>query len=360
MHITFACGGTAGHIYPAIAIAQMIEKQYPATSIDFIGTPSGMENAIVGEAGYPLFHISAKGLKRKLSLDNLKVGYLLLKSMHQSKHILLKHKPKLVVGTGGYVCFPVLLAAHKMGIKTAIHESNAIPGLSVKLAARFVDRIWLGTESALAHLKQKDKCVVVGNPLRSSFIKIKKSQARQCYGIRPDECMILSFGGSLGAEKINEVMIELMRRPLDRRIRIFHICGKSHYPTYQDISFGGRHTLLPYTDDMPTLMSGADIVVCRAGAMTLSEVSACENVPILIPSPNVTGNHQYYNAKALSDNGAAILLEEKDLFADELEHLILGLLASPARMLQIKAQLLSQKRLFSSQILQDELSRLLS
>ena len=315
MRILFTGGGTGGHIYPALAMAEILKERYPLAEIQFLGGTGGIEEALVSHAGYPIHTIPVEGLKRKLTIENLRVIYRLGISLFASRKYLRDYRPDIVIGTGGYVCYPVVRMAAALGIPTALHESNATPGLAVKLLARHVNRIWLGMEDAQDYLRHKDKICVMGNPLRKNFTQTlyAKANARQKYGIRQREFFVLSFGGSLGAKTINDCMYEIICKDTDKDIRYCHICGKKYQGLYDTGKIPKRHRWLAYTEDMPHLIEAADLVIARAGAMTLAEISACRKAAILVPSPNVAKNHQYHNAKALADKGAAMLQTEAEL-----------------------------------------------
>lgn len=331
MNCVIACGGTAGHINPGIAIAHLIRKAYPHMSVTFIGTPDSMEERLVKEAGFPIKTVPMQGLKRKLSLSNLKTGYLMVKAKHQIKGILTSLQPRVVIGTGGYACYPTLRAAVSLGIPTCVHESNAVPGLAVKILANKVNRIWLGFATARDGLRaDKDKVAVVGNPLRQDFYKpMSRGEARNELGIPQSDFVVLSFGGSRGAETINRTMVALMECPLPNPIRIIHICGEAHHEQYKTRTAPTKHTLLPYTNQMPQLMRCADLIIARCGAMTLSELAYTGSAAILVPSPYVAANHQYKNAQALCQSGAAEMIEEQNFVPEKVKQAILRLYVSP-------------------------------
>lgn len=322
MKIVFTGGGTGGHVNPAIAIADTVKRMEPDSEISFVGTPRGIENKLAGKAGYPVYHVDIQGLRRKLTLSNIKTFYLTLTSPIKAKKLLRELKPDAVLGTGGYVCWPVMKAAVKMGIPTALHESNAVPGAAVKMLSGMVDRIYLNFEETADYFTDKSKLYRVGNPLRQGFSAISRDEGRRLCGI-PDKYKytVLSFGGSLGAEKVNDAVLDMMRDFSSKREDVYHIhaCGSIEWEAakaefdrrgldkYENLS------LNEYIYNMPELMAAADLVICRAGAMTVSELAMCAKCVIFIPSPNVTNNHQYKNADVLRGAGAAMLIEEKEL-----------------------------------------------
>lgn len=322
MRVLLTGGGTGGHINPALAIADIIKMNVPDAEIAFVGTKRGMENRLIPKEGYPLYHIEIQGIRRSLSLSNLKTAYLVMTSPHKAKKIIREFCPDIVIGTGGYVCWPLLQAASSMGIPTMVHESNALPGVAVRQLQNKVDVILTNFEATAELLRAKDRIVHVGNPLRQGYATTDKMAARRAIGI-PDSVrfVILSFGGSLGAPKLNEAAVDVMRLFSAEREDVMHIHagGSRGYENAMRL-FNGyglagnpRLSVKEYIYDMPLYMAAADLVICRAGAMTLTELAKLQKCAILIPSPNVTDNHQYKNAKVLSDANAAVLIEEKDL-----------------------------------------------
>ncbi|MBQ3483095.1 MAG: UDP-N-acetylglucosamine--N-acetylmuramyl-(pentapeptide) pyrophosphoryl-undecaprenol N-acetylglucosamine transferase [Clostridia bacterium] len=329
MKVILSCGGTGGHITPALAIAATICENIPRAEILFVGGTRGLEQALVGAAGYPIRTLRVEGLSRSLSLSNLRALRLAAHAVREADAILTEFAPDIVIGTGGYACFPTLRAAARRGIPTAVHESNAVPGLSVRLLAARLDRVWLNFEAAAEQLPKRASTLVVGNPLTRVA-----AQARP-YPL-PTGCrqMVLSFGGSLGAPRINRAVLELMKREADHpEIYHLHAAGKADFEA-TDAAFRAaglaripRLRVVPFLTDMPRQMAGATVVVCRAGAMSISELAAMGRAAVLIPSPNVTGNHQYRNAKALADAGAAVLLTEDQLDRETLTRAVLELLS---------------------------------
>lgn len=336
MRILFSGGGTAGHINPALAMAELVKEKYPAACIAFVGTPTGMENRLVAQAGYPIYHVEVRGLSRSLSPKNLHTLYLALRAPKKASSILSDFAPDVVIGTGGYVCYPILRAAVDHGIPCAIHESNALPGLAVRMLAKKVDTLWLNFAESARHLPKGHAPVLhTGNPLRAGFRRHGYREARAALGITPHEVFLLSFGGSLGADALNEAVFALYKRLHIRhpRLRLVHACGTRHYDAWKDrfTPFAPRATLVPYLDEMALYMAAADVVICRAGAMTVSELANARKCAILLPSPHVTGNHQYENAATLANTGAAMLVEERELPSGRLEEIFEGLLLHPER-----------------------------
>ena len=329
MKVIMTGGGTGGHIYPAIAIADEIKSRHPDAEIIFVGTERGMEKDIVPKAGYPIKFITVSGLNRKNPIKLIKTLKDLNHGLHEAKQIIKEFKPDLVIGTGGYVCGPVMKTVAGMGIKTYIHEQNAFPGLTNKLLSRGAERVFVAFDDAKKYFKTKKEPVTVGNPVRHAFTEVDRQAARESLGVKEDEFMVLSFGGSLGAQRINDEMTVAAERLRDRAgVRIFFVTGRRYYSSIMENAdkTNARVTYLQYIDDMPKYLNACDLAITRSGALTVSEITACGRASVMIPSPYVTNNHQYYNAKVVADRGGAILIEEKDLtngeVADEIEQLM--------------------------------------
>jgi UDP-N-acetylglucosamine--N-acetylmuramyl-(pentapeptide) pyrophosphoryl-undecaprenol N-acetylglucosamine transferase len=327
MKIILAGGGTAGHINPAIAIANTIKANDKNAEIAFIGTKKGMENKLVGKAGYPIHHVEIQGLRRKLTLSNIKTAYYYLTSPFKAKKLLKEYQPDVVVGTGGYLSWPLIKAAADLGIPSAIHESNAIPGKAVMMVEKMVDRIYINFPTTAEAFSDPDKILCVGNPLITMPDTATTEGLREKLGIpKTAKKVLLSFGGSLGAERVNEEILALMRDYTSQNSDIFHIhaTGKIEYEAAMAKAeeYGllqcGNIRLVEYIYDMPLWEKAADAVICRAGAMTIAEMALLGKACVLIPSPNVANNHQYENAKRLADAGAAILQEEKNMSSETL------------------------------------------
>jgi len=324
MRVLMSGGGTGGHVNPAIAIANEIAKREPGSEIAFVGTKRGIESRLVPKEGYELHFIEIQGVRRSLSLDNLKTVYLAARSFSKCKKIIKKFKPDLVIGTGGYACWPVVRAAAAMKIPTALHESNAVPGFAVKMLEKKADKIYVNFEETLSKLSVPEKAMRVGNPLKRGFTEIDREKARRQLGITGKyRTFLLTLGGSMGAERVNKEVLEVMKEYTSKHPEVLHVhaTGAIEYEeTKAAFEKAGLDKfeniqLLEYVYDMPVRMAAADVVINRAGAMTLSELALLGKASILIPSPNVTNNHQYKNAAVLRDAGAAVLIEEKDLMS---------------------------------------------
>ncbi len=344
MHILFAGGGTAGHINPAIAVAGYLKQVDKDCKISFIGTKRGMESRLVPLNGYDFYTIDVAGFQRKITLKNIgrniSAAYKAVSSSVASKKLLKRLKPDVVVGTGGYVCGPVLREAAKLGIKTSVHEANAYPGITIKMLASKVDCVMVGMEDALKNIKAKNPAVVTGNPIRQSLTSVTKAEARAKLGIDENAKVLLSFGGSLGAAAINSACIEVIKYNLSNKEFIhFHATGKAAYAEFmksaEEIGYtedNGNVKIIEYIDNMDVMMAAADVVISRAGAMSVNELQVCGKPSILIPSPYVAENHQFHNAMSLKRVGAAELIEEKELSGESLLTAVRELLGNPDRL----------------------------
>ncbi len=340
--ILFATGGTGGHINPALAVAGYIRENYPKAEILFVGTADRMEAQLVPTAGYDFKTIEIQGFSRELNFEglkhNIKTVNLLFKSEGQAKKIIEDFKPDVVIGFGGYVSGPVLSVAARMGIPTAVHEQNAFPGVTNKNLAKKVDVVMLTAPEAEKLLKPKNPCVVTGLPIRGEIISANKEFARAEMKLdsRP---LILSMGGSLGARAINEAVKYLILHRFEKKDCYYlHATGKAGASMIDDIgkdvdlNANPQIMLREYINDMDRCLAAADLVVCRAGASSLSEIQALGKPSILVPYPYAAENHQYYNAKTMSDRDAAILIEEKDFTGERLLSEVEKLLSKPERL----------------------------
>lgn len=324
MKVLLAGGGTAGHINPALAIAGYIKNKRSDAEFLFIGNRGGMEQRLVPQAGFEIKSITISGFKRSFSpksmLENVKTVSRTFTSSREAKKIIAEFKPDICIGTGGYVSGPVIRTAAKMGIPCIIHEQNAYPGITNKMLAKSVKKVMLAVPDAKKYFDKNVDFVITGNPVRQEILTAKKEESRKELGLdnRP---VVLSFGGSLGARRINEAVADLVARSgIDGRYQHIHAYGSygDWFPQLveekgTDIADCPNLDIRPYIDNMPTCMAAADLVISRAGAITLSEIQAMGKPAILIPSPNVAENHQYHNAMALVNAGAADIIEEKDL-----------------------------------------------
>ncbi len=332
MRIILTGGGTGGHIYPALAVAERLQHLHPDCEILYVGTERGLENEIVPKRNLPFRTIHAEGLPRKLSPALLKAVKKAADGCMEAGKIVKEFQPDLVIGTGGYVCGPVVLAAKLQGVPTMIHEQNAFPGITNKLLARFVDRIMVNFEESREYFVHKDRIVVTGLPVRQEVLAAEKMEGLQYFDFSADKTTLLVTGGSRGARSLNRAMVdaysELIKHP---DLQIIHLTGRLDYnDTMKSIAEKGidiasypQIVIKPYLDEMQHGLAAADFCVGRAGATFLAEVTACGLPCILIPYPYAAENHQEYNAKALVDQDAAYMVLDKDLTGNLLcEHIL--------------------------------------
>lgn len=340
MKILFAGGGTAGHINPALAIAGYVREKEPDAQILYVGARGGMEERLVPAAGYEFKGITISGFQRSLSLKNLvrngRTLAHLFTSTAEARRIIRQFGPDVCVGTGGYVAGPVVREAIRLGVPSVIHEQNAFPGVTNKMLSKRANRTMLAVADAQKYLSPAARCVLTGNPVRQEVVRADREAARKKLGLdsRP---LILSFGGSLGARKINEAVADLLVESA-KTGRFQHIHGYGQWGRWfpdllaekgLNLREHGEIDIREYITDMPDCLAAADLVICRAGAITLSELQACGRASILIPSPNVAENHQYHNAMAMVSRGAAEILEEKDLSGEALCRKVQALFGTP-------------------------------
>ena len=342
MNILFTCGGTAGHVNPAVALARIFQDKHPGCRVLFVGADGGMETRLVPKEGYPIRTVTITNFHRSLApadiVHNLGTLVNMQRSKKQARAILDEFQPDLVVGTGGYASFPVVNEAAHRGIPTAVHESNAVPGLTTKALSKVVDRVMVGFEESRSHYDDPSKVVVTGTPVRGDFFRFTREQAREKLGFTDQRPLLLSYWGSLGAEVMNCQMAECIALECRDGAPFHHIHGAGRdYRAVLDALQGSGLADHPEVDvreyiyDMPLVMAAADLVLCRAGASTISELTAIAKPSILVPSPNVTANHQEKNARVLADQGAAVLLLEKDCQGDALYEQADGLLRDRPR-----------------------------
>ncbi len=341
MRIIMSGGGTGGHIYPAITIIKAIQKQVPSCEVLFIGTEQGLEADIIPKEGFAFKTITVRGFERKISLENVKTIGKTIGSLWKSRSIIKEFKPDIVIGTGGYVCGPVLLAASMMGIPTMIQEQNVIPGITNKILARFVDKIAVGYAEAIKYFPNKDKVFVSGNPIRPDVLTATREESMIALGLDPKKRTILISGGSRGARSINQAMLQVHQEFAGRNdIQLLHITGQNEYNGIVgnlkqcciDINKVGNIIITPYLYNMPQALAVADLAIFRAGAVGLAELTARGIPSILIPYPYAAENHQEFNAKAMEQQGAAILIRDQDLDGAKLSQHIKELISNPQKL----------------------------
>ena len=325
MRVIFTCGGTAGHVNPALALAGLILERQPGTQVLFVGANRGMERRLIEKAGYPFRAIEVSGFHRSLSPKQLAYNLMSLhnyfKAPREAKKLLREFQPDLVVGTGGYASYPMIRAAADQGIPTAIHESNAVPGLTTKLLENHAGVIMVGFEDCRANYRHPEKVRVTGTPIRGEFFALTREEARARLKLGDDKPLVLSFWGSLGAREMNIQMADYITEEIrSAEFHHIHAAGSYGIPRINRILGERRidlreHPMVEvreYIYDMPVVMRAADLVLCRAGASTISELTALGTAAVIVPSPNVTNNHQEKNARVLAGHGAARMILEAE------------------------------------------------
>lgn len=362
MKVIFTCGGTGGHINPAIAVANVLRERRPDTEILFVGGEGGMECSLVAKAGYPLETLNPKSFLRKFTpkaiWHNITGVFSTVASLSKAKKLIRDFEPDVIVGTGGYASFPVLWVGSRMGIPTCVHESNAVPGLTTRMVADRVTKIMVSFGESKNRYKNPERVEIVGMPVRQEFIYTKKEEARQSLHL-DERPLIVSAWGSLGAREMNKIIADFFKLEQDNGCPWQHIHATGSYgwrwmPEYVkqhgvELDACNGISMREYIHDMPVVMAAADLVICRAGASTLNEVAASGTPCIVVPSPNVADNHQEMNARILADRGAAEVLLEKDCTANKLYDEAKTLLENPARCRAMRRALLDMAVVDSAQ-----------
>ncbi len=345
MRFVFTCGGTAGHINPALAVALYLKENCPDSEFLFIGAKNMMEMELVPREGYRIEGVEITNLSREISWNglshNIQTAKNIVSSLREARSILKEFQPDVVIGTGGYVCYPVIRAAHALGIPTVVHESNATPGLTTKLLSQYADRILVGVEDCRNEFHDKEKVLVTGTPVRGSFFRYTKESAKEELKLE-NQSVVLSVWGSLGSAFMNRIVLEMVPNLAGismGRLRFIHVTGTQYYddfmaelltvlPDFEDYGI----SVYAYMHDMPRMMSAADLIICRAGASTLSELCYAGKPAILVPSPNVTNNHQEKNARVLEKNGGSEVMLESEITSENLLQKIEALVSDCVRL----------------------------
>lgn len=352
MRVIVTGGGTGGHIYPALAIAEGILARDPQSEILYVGTEQGMEAKLVPDAGFRFAGVPGQGLPRKLSVETLRVGAKSFKALWETKQILKSFKPDLVVGTGGYVSGPVVLTAALFGIPTLLHEQNALPGVTNKILARFVRKVMVTFPESIAHFGVQKKLVLTGLPVRPEIGKVTRKDGAQRLGLYSGRLTLLITGGSRGARSINQAMLRVLKELANHpEIQVVWATGKAtHQETVKALTETGIHwkrenwKVLEYLKDMPEALACTDLWIGRAGAASLAELMVAGKPAILIPYPYAAENHQEYNARALEQAGAARVILDKDLDGEKLWVTVQELLGKTDKLREMagKAKMLGQ------------------
>jgi UDP-N-acetylglucosamine--N-acetylmuramyl-(pentapeptide) pyrophosphoryl-undecaprenol N-acetylglucosamine transferase len=320
----FAGGGTGGHLFPSIAVAERIRKILPEAEIMFIGTKSRIEGKVVPKLGFKFSPIWIKGFSRKLNIENLLFPLKLCVSVVQSLMINMKFNPRVAIGSGGYVAGPAIWGSSVMGAKIILLEQNSYPGITTRLLERYASEIHISFEDSKKYFKDKSKLKVTGNPVRQSLVKLSREEALKHFGLSTINRTIFILGGSLGAASINKATSNFIKNNKLDEINIIWQTGKNYYDTYKHLT-SANIIVCDFIDDVNYGYSACDLLVSRAGATTIAEIIVLGIPAVLVPSPNVAENHQYYNAKSLSDRNAAVLIEDKNL-AEAFDRTIPGIL----------------------------------
>jgi UDP-N-acetylglucosamine--N-acetylmuramyl-(pentapeptide) pyrophosphoryl-undecaprenol N-acetylglucosamine transferase len=324
VRIIFAGGGTGGHVFPAIYLANFFKKHWKANCI-FIGTKKGIESRKVPQSGFIVKHIWISGFHRRFDLRNLLFPLKLIVSLWQSKREIKAFNPNLVIGTGGYVSGPVLYQAAKMKIATIIQEQNSYPGITTRILSSKVDHVFAAYEDAIKYLKDKTNCSVIGNPVRQNLGQVDKKIAMNFFGLNKKTVIILVFGGSQGAKNLNKAIDNLITTGTFSGAQLVWQTGEKEFNIYKKKyeirDFKNIH-ILPFIDKMDYAYSVCDFVISRAGAMTIAELIAMNLPAVLVPFPGAAANHQYKNAKTLADAGAAMIVKDNDSLTSGIENAI--------------------------------------
>ena len=355
MKIIFTCGGTAGHVNPALALAGLVRERRPGSEILFVGANRGIERQLIEAAGWPFRAVEVSNFHRSIQPKEIWHNLVSLRnflcSPGEARALLREFPADLVVGTGGYASYPMIRAASKLGIPAAIHESNAIPGLTTRLLERHADLIMVGFEECRKNYKRPDKVLVTGTPVRGDFFQLTKKEAKGKLGMDDGRPLVVSFFGSLGAAEMNREMAQFLALEVKSALPFHHVHGAGALGCQRmgeylreagaDLSRTPELEVREYIENMAELMRAADLVICRAGASTISELTALGVPAIIVPSPNVTHNPQESNARVLADAGGAVMLLEKDSSGQTLYDTACGILRDGERRKEMSAAMAS-------------------
>ncbi|WP_409228365.1 undecaprenyldiphospho-muramoylpentapeptide beta-N-acetylglucosaminyltransferase [Gudongella sp. SC589] len=341
MKIIVSGGGTGGHIYPALAIAEGIKDKFKNVEILYVGTEGSLEEELAQKAGYTFQSIRVKGMPRKLNRRSIIAMRELIRGLSDSRKILKSFKPDLVIGTGGYVCGPILYRAAKSKIPTVIHEQNAYPGITNKILSRFVNKVLITYDDSRKYFHKASDVVLTGNPVRKDIIDQDRNNARKELSL-DEKPTVISFGGSGGQRSLNNSILGILEEvSRDNAINLIHVTGKSHYEAFaeklkdENIRPGNNIDILPYHHRMPIAIHAADLVITSGGAIALAEISAAGKPSILIPKAYTAENHQEYNARSFQERGAARMILEKDLTPEFLYKTIMELISDGDKLMEM-------------------------
>jgi len=359
MRVIITAGGTGGHIYPAIAIINKIKEMEPTSEFIYVGTHNRMEKDIIPSLGIKYVPLEIYGLSTSIKMmpRNVKNIFLIKKAIKKCINIIKEFKPDIVIGVGGYVTYPVIVAANKCHIKTFIHEQNSIPGKSNRALAKRVNKIGVSFKDSMKYFPES-KVVFTGNPVSENAIKCKKI-SKTSYGLNNDKKSVLIFNGSLGSSAINKLMIDYLKSVENKDYEVLYVTGKSSYDAFSKNKFPKNVFIVPYVENLSGLMKDMDVIVSRAGASSVAEIEALRIPAILIPSPYVANNHQYYNALSMVSLNAGLMIEEKNLNKDILTEDIEKLLNDKLLIKNIKENLAKISLDNSSTIIYNEIKKML-
>lgn len=352
MKVVFTCGGTGGHINPAIAVAKILRERKPEAEILFVGADDGMETELVPREGFRIETVTISNFLRSLTPSamwhNAKALVIIRRALRRADQIIREFQPDVILGTGGYASYPMLRQGAKRGIPTAVHEANAVPGLATRMVCDKVDKILVSFAESKHEYQNADRVIPVGMPVREEFVFTKRAEARKALGLDDDTPLIVSAWGSLGAREMNKKIAQFMKLECEEnRFRHIHATGSFGWrwmPDYVkeqgvDLAAHPMVTMQEYIYNMPTLMAAADLFLSRAGASTLNEIAAAGTPSIIVPSPNVTNNHQEKNARILEQRGAAVVLRESECDGERLYREACALLEDEARRKKMRTAL---------------------
>lgn len=365
MKVLIAAGGTGGHIYPGLAIAEKIKAENPGAEIIFIGSKVGMEKNIIPQYGYPIEYIRVRGFERKASWETLVAIKGIFDGLNDSKKIIKKHQPDLVIGTGGFTAGPLLLIASRRNIKTMIHEQNAYPGKTNLMLGKRVDRIAISFKEAETYFPQ-ERIFLAGNPVRSEYHQINRNELRKNLNLSESQKMIVIMGGSQGAGSINQSALALIEAYQERKDRvIYHLTGKDQYESIKNeveklgMAASDHVFIEAYNNEVHRLLGAADLVVSRSGAMSVAEIQAVGVPSILVPYPMAAGNHQEFNARVITDAGGGILIKDKELTGARLIQTVESLLEDPKKV-QIMSRITKKQGIINAgDRIYDEINKLM-
>lgn len=356
MKIVITAGGTGGHIFPALALIAKLKEKDKDIEILYIGTTDRMEKDIIPNEGIPYIGINIKGINRKHLLKNIRVMKIYFKAVKKAKLELIKFKPDIVIGFGGYISAPVIYAASKLNIKTIIHEQNSIPGVSNKFLSRYVDKVLISFKESITYFP-KEKTIYTGNP-RSEQIKDIKKISKTTLGFKKDKSLVIIVMGSLGSLTMTKKLKEALPLFNNKDYQALLITGKDYYEEYKNITLSSNVKIVPFYNNLIGLMKDADLIVTRSGASTIAEITSIGLPAIMVPSPYVTNNHQYINAKSLEDEGACIILEEKDFDKTSLIKLLDKTISDKGKLNTMRKAMLKRKELNSATKMYEEVIKL--